>query len=323
MGKSAATGDYRPPSEEGGALTQTITIGDGDGAPMALTCRRPEDEMPKAFVIFCHGLGASGRDYAELSRFWASHGYLVIHPTFPDWVGAVAAAEPQLGFDPNTETLAEWASIPELRARMYEILHTPSYWLERVRIVRLVMAEMDAVLGSALGTRARPIPGAIAGHSFGAYTSQLFAGAEIDVPGQGTCRFKDDRFRAAILLSAQGRDQQGLRKGSWDGMTGPVLNVTGTLDEGAKGQDLRWKVEPYKLAPAGSKYLAVLEGADHYLGGLTLTDPASGLPHQRNAVSQLTLAFLDAYVTDYNSAKLWLASIPDHIGTCPLLFKQK
>src|SRR5690606_13641134 len=109
--------------------------------------------------------------------------------------------------------------------------------------------------------------GAITGHSFGAYTAQLFAGAEIDLPGEGPRNFRDDRFSAAILLSAQGRDQQGLREGSWDGIEGPMLNVTGTLDGGAKGQDWHWKMEPYELAPAGDKYLAVLVGADHYLGG--------------------------------------------------------
>lgn len=66
------------------------------------------------------------------------------------------------------------------------------------------------------------------------------------------------------IRSAQGREQQGLREGSWD--RGPMLNVTGTLDGGAKGQDWRWKVEPYDFAPPGGEYLALLTGADHYLG---------------------------------------------------------
>src|SRR5690606_23010804 len=125
--------------------------------------------------------------------------------------------------------------------------------------------------------------------------AQLFAGAEIDLPGEGPRNFRDDRFSAAILLSAQGRDQQGLREGSWDGIDGPMLNVTGTLDGGAKGQDWHWKMEPYELAPAGDKYLAVLVGADHYLGGIARPDQ-SPAPRQSEAVAQLTLAFLDAYV---------------------------
>ena len=142
------------------------------------------------------------------------------------------------------------------------------------------------------------------------------------MPGEGPRSFRDDRFAAAILLSAQGRDQQGLREGSWDGITGPMLNVTGTLDGGAKGQDWHWKVEPYEFAPPGGKYLALLTDADHYLGGIARPEQAP-VPAQKDAVFQLTLAFLDAYVIESAAAKSWLASVTDRIGDCPVLFKRK
>ena len=309
-------------ARSGMAVAADITLsGITDGAPLPLVCRWPQTGAPKAYVVFCHGLSASGRDYAELSRHWAAHGYLVIHPTFPDWVGAVAAAEPELDLDPAGD-LTGWADNPMVRPRLYEILHTPFYWLERIRIVRQVMDGLDAVLAATCGRPPRPIRGAIAGHSFGAYTSQLFAGAEIDLPGEGTRRFRDDRFAAAILLSAQGRDQQGLREGSWDGITGPMLNVTGTLDGGAKEQDWHWKVEPYDLAPPPDKYLAVLADADHYLGGLARPGQ-SPVPTQHDAVVQLTLAFLDAYLLDSAAARSWLAAVADRIGDCPVLFQRK
>jgi pimeloyl-ACP methyl ester carboxylesterase len=272
-------------------------------------------------VIFCHGLGASGRHYSELSGHWAAHGYLVIHPTFPDWIGAVAAGEPGLGVDPSGN-LDGWAGDARIRARMHEILHTPCYWLERVRIVTQVMDRLDDVLEATCGRLPKPIPWAIAGHSFGAYTSQLLAGAEIDLPDGQARQFKDERFAAAILLSAQGRDQQGLREGSWDGIAGPMLNVTGTLDGGAKGQDWHWKVEPYELAPPGDKYLALLKGADHYLGGLGRPEQSPN-GRQKDAVFQVTLAFLDAYLIQSAAARSWLASITDRVGDCPLHFERK
>lgn len=288
---------------------------------LPLVCRWPAETAPRGFVVFCHGLSASGRDYAELSRFWAAQGYLVIHPTFPDWIGAVARAEPQLGLDPDGD-LTGWVDHPKARPRLYEILHTPFYWLERIRIVGQLMERLDLVVEVTCGVHAVPLRGAIAGHSFGAYTSQLLAGAEIDVPGEGARSFRDDRFAAAILLSAQGRDQQGLREGSWDGIAGPMLNVTGTLDGGAKGQDWHWKIEPYELAPAGDKYLAVLADADHYLGGIARPDQAP-VPAQRDAVERITLAFLDAYVADDPAARAWLGGIADRVGDCPLQFRRK
>lgn len=315
-------GPYRPRyATRTVRVSHEVTIpGPDDGAPMALTCRWPDADTPRAFVVFCHGLGAGGRDYDELSSFWASHGYFVVHPTFPDSVYSVAAAEPELGIDPNAD-LSGWTAMPDVRARMHEILHTPFYWLERVRIVHHVLDGAGAVLFSACGTPERPIPLAIAGHSFGAYTSQLFAGAEIDVPGPGASSFRDDRLAAVILLSAQGREQQGLREGSWDAMTGPVLTVTGTRDQGAKGQGWDWKSEPYEFSPPGGKYLAVLEDADHYLGGFA--SGGAGVAGQRDAVCQLTLAFLDAHVMKEAAATSWLESIVDRIGPAPFLFKRK
>jgi pimeloyl-ACP methyl ester carboxylesterase len=309
------------PSRPGDSFVERSLDMAGCGSILPLVCRWPERAAPKGFVIFCHGLSASGRDYARLSSHWASHGYIVIHPTFPDWIGAVAQSEPHLGLDP-AGNLTGWADDPTVRSRMYEILHTPSYWLERIRIVRQVMDALDQIFDATCGQPVTPLPGAIAGHSFGAYTSQLFAGAEIDVPGEGPCTFKDERFSAAILLSAQGRDQQGLREGSWDGIGGPMLNVTGTRDGGAKGQDWHWKVEPYEFAPEGDKYLAVLTDGDHYLGGIARPDQ-SPVPEQRDAVDQITLAFLDAHLVQDASARAWLGAIDDRVGSCPLLFKRK
>jgi pimeloyl-ACP methyl ester carboxylesterase len=309
------------PSRPGGSIVERSMDVAGCGSILPLVCRWPERAAAQGFVVFCHGLSASGHDYAELSKHWAAHGYLVIHPTFPDWIGAVAQTEPRLGLDPAGD-LSGWMEDPAVRARMYEILHTPAYWLERIRIVRQVMDGLDFILDATSGRLGNPFPGAIAGHSFGAYTSQLFAGAEIDVPGAGPSTFKDERFAAAILLSAQGRDQQGLREGSWDGIGGPMLNVTGTRDGGAKGQDWHWKVEPYEFAPEGDKYLAVLTDADHYLGGIARPDQ-SPVPEQRDAVEKLTLAFLDGYLRKDPSARTWLAGIDDSVDDCPLQFKRK
>lgn len=292
------------------------------GIGPGLTCRWPADCAPSGFVLFCHGLGSNGREYGDLARYWARHGYVVIQPTFADAVGRVARDEPELGLDPDAD-LSRWMQVPDIRARMHEILHAPEHWLERVATVNCVMDRLDKVLEATSGRPDRPIPGAIAGHSFGAYTAQLLAGAEIDLPGGQARRFRDDRFGAAILLSAQGRDQQGLRDGSWDGLDGPVLTVTGTRDQGAKGGDWHWKSEPFDLAPAGGKYLAVLEDGDHYLGGFAENGLQTQVPSQQNAVRQLTLAFLDARVRGRPAARDWLGAIHDRVGDCRLLFKRK
>ena len=304
-------------AEDGNVLAGHPSVG-----ARALVCRWPQDRVPEGVVVFCHGLGSNGREYAALSARWAAHGYLVIHPTFRDAIGIVAREERQLGLDPDAD-LSAWTGLPAIRARLHEILHTPERWLERVAVVDNVVDVLPAILAATCGRTAAHLPIAIAGHSFGAYTAQLLAGAEIDLPQDPGRRFRDRRFVAAILLSAQGRDQQGLRNGSWDTMDGPVLTVTGTLDRGAKGGDWRWKSEPYELAPAGEKYLAVLEDGDHFLGGLTERDAGRHVPEQQEAVKQMTLAFLDANLRGRDAARAWLDAIGDDVAGAALMFRHK
>ena len=293
--------------------------GDAPDAP-PLVLRYPEGGPPRGIVIFCHGLGSSGRAYGELTKAWVRQGYIVIHPTFADSIFEVARAFPELGLDPSDETLVLWMKTrPEARARMVQILHDPAYGLDRIRIVQAIMAHLPAILKPA-GLTPEGLPVAIAGHSFGAYTTQLLAGAEIDAP-DGPRRFHDTRFSAALVLSGQGRDQQGLREGSWDGMTGPVLTVTGKQDGGAKGQDWHWKCEPFELAPPGDKMLAVLDDATHYLGGMT---PEGGtVPYQFDALKMVTAAFLDLHLSRHAGARAWLDLVEDRIGECPVIFRRK
>lgn len=319
MSGSPYTSDF---GDQGVAEAHDILVGDPAFADGPLACRWPLGKEAAAFVVFCHGLGSSGREYAALSRFWARNGYLVIHPTFSDAIGTVAREEPGLGLDPETD-LSGWMSLPHVRARMHEILHAPERWTARLDRVGEVMGRLGAIVAATCGGDAARMPGAIAGHSFGAYTAQLLAGAEIDMPDGRDGRFADARFAAALLLSAQGRDQQGLRDGSWDAMDRPALTVTGTLDRGAKGGDWRWKSEPYELAPADGKYLAVLEDGDHYLGGFADDGRQPQVPAQQEAVRLITLAFLDAHLRGRQAARDWLASIGDHVGECRLLFKRK
>lgn len=315
---------YRPAPRPGDVATShEVTVPVAGEKALTLTCRWPQGRTPKGHVVFCHGLGGSGEYYAELSAFWAQHGYLVIHPTFPDSIRAVAEAEPELGLDPKDVDVMGWVARPEIRQRMHEILHSPDWWLKRLQVLGQMTDRLDSVFAQTIGDSQTAGQGAIAGHSFGAYLAQLAAGAEIDLPGQGARSFRDDRFAAAILLSAQGRDQQGLRQGSWNEMTAPVLTVTGTRDQGAGGQGWKWKSEPYTLAPPGDKYLAVLDDGDHYLGGIASVQGMAEVPAQLAAVKDMTLAFLDAHLTGDQAALSWLLSISDHIGDAPVLFERK
>lgn len=287
-----------------------------------LLCRWSDDRPIKGSIVFCHGLGSNAGEYAELSNHWAEHGYLVIHPTFDDAIAVVAASEPALGLDPAAD-LRRWVRIPELRKHMHYILHSPARWLERVATVRAILNELPKIQAETCGTLPASLPVAVAGHSFGAYTAQLLAGAEIDLPDDPGRSFADPRISAAIFLSGQGRDQQGLRDGSWDHVTLPTLTVTGTRDKGANGGGWEWKSEPFTQASAPEQYLAVLEDGDHFLGGFDADDHRNPVPSQAAAVRELTQLFLDSVLQNDTEARAKLRATPDHIGDCQLTFQYR
>ena len=230
-----------------------------DGMPLPLTCRWPAIAAPKGLVIFCHGLGASGRDYAELSGFWAAHG-LSGHP-------------PDLSRLDRRRRDGRAANSASIRRQIHGLgcrprgpgadVRDPAHAVLLARTdpdrARRCCDGLDAVLAAPAGASRRRFRR----RHRRPFLRRLYRAAlrrrRNRPAGCGPRSFRDDRFAAAILLSAQGRDQQGLREGSWDAITGPMLNVTGTLDGGAKGQDWHWKVEPYELAPPGDKYLALLD----------------------------------------------------------------
>lgn len=297
-----------------------MELAHGPDRDLKLVLRYPDGGPARGIVVFCHGLGSSGEAYGALTDTWVGQGYVVIHPTFADSIFEVARRNPDLGLDPGDDKLVLWMrQHPEVRPTMFQILHDPAHWLDRVEIVNRIVENLPTIL-DATGIDPTALPLAIAGHSFGAYTTQLLAGAEIDLP-DGPRSFRDPRFRAALVLSGQGLNQQGLREGSWEGMTGPVLTVTGKKDGGAGGQDWVWKCDPYELAPPGGKALAVLDDATHYLGGMT--PEGSVVEYQFDALKLVTAAFLDAYVLDKPGARNWLNLIEDRIGDCPVIFKQK
>lgn len=288
------------------------------GLARPLVCRWPAQASTLGVVVFCHGLGSNGSEYAELSRHLASRGYLMVHPTFDDAISLVAASEPSLGLDP-TANLSHWTSLPEVRARMHQILLSPDSWLRRVATVTAIMDALPLVLSATCGSQVKPLPVAIAGHSFGAYTAQLLAGAEIDLPGDPGRRFVDPRFASAVFLSGQGRNQQGLRDGSWDRVALPTLTITGTLDRGANGGGWEWKSEPFTLASAPDQYLAVIEDGDHFLGGFD-ADHRRVVAAQAAAVRQLTGQFLDSTLKQNSDSRLALRATPGQIGDCRLTF---
>ena len=264
-------------------------------------------------IVFSHGLGASGKNYAPLTEFWASHGYVVLQPTHTD--SYMLRREQGMG------------TIDAARDLMDELQNFDGR-ADRVRDVTFLLDTLPEIESRVPALKGRLDGGrvGVGGHSYGAYTSQLIGGATLRLPGEAKPRsFADNRIAAVLLLSAQGHDDYGLGEGSWDSLRVPMMLMTGSNDAGRGGRSPDWRLEPYKFSPPGDKYQVFIEGANHmsFTGRWAESNrPGGGLLARRferltegtdqkaifGYVEQASLAFWDAYLRGDARAKDFLKS---------------
>ena len=273
----------------------------------------PKSGGPFPVIVFSHGAGGSGKNYFPLTAFWASHGYVVIQPTHNDSI----ALRRENGESPpaNARELVE-----EYRVNYDD-------WINRVRDITLVidsLSELEKRLPQLKGKIDQKRIGA-GGHSYGAFTTQMIGGVTLDIPNQPKGQsFSDKRPAALLLLSPQGKSQNGLSESSWKSMTRPMMTMTGSNDNGLMGQGANWRKDPFTYSPPGDKYLVFIDSAFHmsFTGALaqpeTLQGPrrllvsrmAQGTDQKAifDYVKMASIAFWDAYLKDDARAKIYLKS---------------
>lgn len=293
---------------KGAAMSASQPIQPSSQPQSAPTSRPAASALP--LVIFSHGAGGSGDAFAELSRMLASHGYVVIHPTHSDSI----RRRRQQGEDPR-----DLRNDPtQLRRNVNPV--------DRMADVRLILDRLDKIEQDVAGLHGEDRIGridreriAIAGHSAGAFTSQMAIGVKMRgvrvTGGRGGIRsVGDPRIRAAVIISGQGLTNASMTEESWKDVTRPMLVFAGSLDTSAISDETpESRRHPFELARAGDKYLVWIEGATHssYSGrGVTRLlgeQPTTDLKIITDVVGSATLAFLDAHIREDENAKRYLA----------------
>jgi dienelactone hydrolase len=138
-------------------------------------------ESPVPLVVFSHGIGGSRVGYRHLGSHWASEGFASLHVQHVGSDRSLWTAG-----NPFTVVGRLWDAARESEA------------VARVHDLRFAI---DQVLGGALGARLDARRIVAAGHSYGANTTLLAAGARVERPGL-EATLHDPRLRAAIVLSA-------------------------------------------------------------------------------------------------------------------------
>ena len=277
-----------------------------------LICRVyfPKTGGPYPVILFSHGFGGNKDAFGPVARHWASHGYVVVHPTHADGLGRAEAI-------PKADA-GERAGPRGRFQGLLGALSDPQKIGDRVADLVLILDSLnqlpDAVRGLKGKINAKHI--GVAGHSFGAYTAMLIGGVTADLGNEKGKAFADKRVICILAISGQGTGQQGLSKTSWDALKMPMMTITGTRDQGVGGQGVEWKKEPYQFSPKGDKFLVVIDGASHlsFGGGLGLRGSAP-----TEVVKLCSTQYWDAYLKDSAAARNYLQSdqlVRDSDGKC-------
>ncbi|NBS47315.1 MAG: acetylhydrolase [Betaproteobacteria bacterium] len=164
---------------------------------------------PVPLVVFSHGLGGSRMGYRYLGSHWADEGIASLHPQ-------------HMGSDSSV-----WQGNPLILVQRLQSAAQESEALARVLDLRFAL---DQVLASENAQSIDASSIAVAGHSYGANTAMLVAGARVATPDAGMTDLRDHRIRAAILISAPPLVGQGPAEQVLGSVNIPTLHVTSVED---------------------------------------------------------------------------------------------
>ena len=243
-------------------------------------------QQPAPLVVFSHGIGGSRLGYTYLGRHWASHGLASLHLQ-------------HVGSD---RSLWGSGSVFALVSRLQQAAQE-SEAIDRVHDLRFAL---DHVLGEGLGSRLDATRIVAAGHSYGANTTLLAAGARVERQGQ-VVDLRDERIQAAIVISAPPfYGESAALQRILAPVQLPSLHITCTEDiiripGYFSGLDDRLAV--FAATGGTRKTLAVFQGGSHSI----FTDRSSPGGPQVNqqvkaATRDLTLGFMRSILAGEHSA---------------------
>jgi predicted dienelactone hydrolase len=250
--------------------------------------RMPVGTGKVAAILFSHGLGGSLDAGTIWAQSWAGDGFAVINLQHP---GSDSAIFGKANFRSALSAEQLVARARDIQFVLNEISRRPAEGqcdLSRIDYSRIGMA----------------------GHSFGAQTTQAIAGQSFAKHYEPP--LFDSRIRAAIAFSPS-PPLAGSAEAAFASVHIPFMSITGTADQLLilTPVTARQRQLPFRLMPPGDKFLLVMAGGTHAMfAGQTFRGRIDGepTPHIRNTVIAATTAFWRAMLDGDKASLRWLQS---------------
>lgn len=228
---------------------------------------------PVPLIVFSHGIGGSREGYSYLGKHWAANGYASLHLQ-------------HAGSDRNV-----WFGNP---LEMVSRLQNAARESEAIDRARDLSFALDRVLSGELADRFDLRRVVAAGHSYGANTTLLVAGAEVEREGR-RLSFRDPRIQAAVIISAPPFYGESKLASILGPVQIPSLHITATADDiripgyFSAASD---RVEVFTATGSKAKALAVFHDGSHSIFTDRLgTGGQEYNPRVKAATRELALAF--------------------------------
>ncbi|NBT09906.1 MAG: acetylhydrolase [Betaproteobacteria bacterium] len=243
--------------------------------PVRLYLPRSASEARQApVIVFSHGIGGSRRGYSYLGTHWATRGWASLHVQ-------------HVGSDRTLWSGGLWSMVGRLQAAAQDA--------EAIARAGDLRFALDQLLSGEVGRRLDAHRIIAAGHSYGANTTLLAAGALVQREA-GTLDLSDARIKAAIVISAPPFYGEGDPSSILNSVQVPSLHITATEDViriPGYYSGLRDRLSVFDATGSARKWLAVFEGGSHSMfTDRTATGGVNLNPKVKAATQDLSVAFL-------------------------------
>lgn len=206
-----------------------------DGAKTPLRVFVPDSGTTCApLAVLSPGAGGSEQSLVYIAEALRENGFV-----------AIVVGHKESGAAPLREKVRKSG----VRNGLLELVTDPQAYRDRLRDIGAALKWIGA-------PACRSTFSVLIGHSMGAATVMIEAGAQNQLDVKGS-----DRFDAYVALSPQGPGSI-FPEHAWTKVRKPLLMLTGTKDKALEG-DWHSRTVPFDDLPKGCKWLGVIDGATH------------------------------------------------------------